>query len=131
MRKCILHAGTVKTGTKTIQSFLAKARPKLANAGFRYLKSMGQPNHTSLAAYAQDDDVLDDLRFRKGITRPDQVHKMRDSIKREFGEEVRAYDDLVMLLSSEHTSSRLTTDREVDRLRELLSSEFSDVKIRG
>lgn len=129
MRKCILHAGTVKTGTKSIQSFLSRARPKLANAGFRYSKSMGQANHVSLAAYAQDDHVLDDLRFRKGVTHADQVQKLRDTIKRDLKEEVRKHDDLAMLLSSEHTSSRLTTDREVDRLRELLSSEFHDIKI--
>lgn len=129
MKKCILHAGTVKTGTTTIQGFLSKSRRKLVAADFSYSKAMGQANHTALAAFAQNEDKFDDLRFRRGVTKPEQVAKMRDDIQRDFSEEARACMETTTLFSSEHTSSRLVADEEVDRLRTLLSGEFSDVKI--
>lgn len=129
MKSCILHAGTVKTGTTTLQSFLSSKRKELSQAGVLFSRSMGRSNHTSLAAYAQSDETFDDLRFARGVTEAEQVFDLRETIRRDLSEEAFSCDEDRVLFSSEHTSSRLQTEEEVVNLRSLLRSEFTDIKI--
>ena len=54
-RRAILQIGTEKTGTTSLQAFLAVNRDRLARRGIRYPRFPGDMNHTGLAAYAMDD----------------------------------------------------------------------------
>ena len=49
-----LHIGTEKTGTTTIQSFLAANRDLLKRNRILYPRAPGEQNHRALAAAAQD-----------------------------------------------------------------------------
>ena len=53
-RRAILQIGTEKTGTTTLQHFLAANRDRAARRGFVYPEFCGAINHTGLAAYAMD-----------------------------------------------------------------------------
>ena len=50
--ECILHIGTEKTGTTSIQKFLATNRTLLKANGVLYPLSPGKVNHIGLEAYA-------------------------------------------------------------------------------
>ena len=51
-RRAILQIGTEKTGSTTLQHFLAANRASLQANGFVYPEFCGAINHTGLAAYA-------------------------------------------------------------------------------
>ena len=53
-RRAILLIGTEKTGTTTLQHFLAANREALTRRRFVYPAFCGAINHTGLAAYALD-----------------------------------------------------------------------------
>jgi hypothetical protein len=64
-RVCVVHIGTMKTGTSSIQTSLFGARPALAAAGVRYLGRAA--NHSLLyAAFADEPDRLP-LLARRGF----------------------------------------------------------------
>ena len=65
-RSAILLIGTEKTGTTTLQHFLAANRPALAERGFLYPSFCGAINHTGLAAYALAPAKTDPLRAPYG-----------------------------------------------------------------
>ena len=56
-RSAILHIGTEKTGTTTLQVMLAGKRPALADLGYRYASAPGDISHTALAAYAAPENM--------------------------------------------------------------------------
>lgn len=120
---CYLHIGTEKTGTTTIQAFMAGNRQELLRRGVLYPTTFGfTGNHLQLAVYAQNDDKVDDLRRMSGVTTPEAVTQQRRNLERRFAEEVARCDKADRLvLSNEHCHSRLVTREEVQRLYDLLS----------
>ena len=82
-RRAILHIGTEKTGTTTLQHFFSANRTRLAEAGILAPTSLApEPaplNHTHLVAHALADWRLDDeLRTPHGITTPTALDLLRD-----------------------------------------------------
>ena len=57
--KAIIHIGTEKTGTTTIQEFLHLNRSKLANQGVAYLQSPGLRNNRKLVTYCMKNNKVD------------------------------------------------------------------------
>jgi hypothetical protein len=54
----VLHIGSGKTGTSSIQTFLHQNRANLADLGILYPRSPGNTRHNRLGLYVQTDDVL-------------------------------------------------------------------------
>ena len=59
--KCILHIGTEKTGTTSLQAFLNLNREILAEQGYLFTKSTGLQNNRSLPVAAYNADRRDDF----------------------------------------------------------------------
>lgn len=121
IEQCVLHIGTEKTGSTSIQDFLFRNQAKLLQQGYLYPRSMmagrGRPNHVALSAYAQNSDKLDGLRLSAGIRSPRDVDKYRVAVEGALEKELRSTQDVdAILLSNEHCSSRLTELTEVERL---------------
>lgn len=57
----VLHVGSGKTGTSSIQHFLNVNRGALAGFGWLYPKSPGRGRHTQLGLYVRSDQELDRL----------------------------------------------------------------------
>ena len=57
----VLHIGSGKTGTSSIQYFLHRNRERLADFGVLYPKSPGKTRHTRLGLFAQPDHMLADI----------------------------------------------------------------------
>lgn len=124
-----LHIGTEKTGTTTIQSFLAQNRAMLASAGILVPVSPGRHNHRLLPGIANDDDILDDLFRERALFEPEARRAAKARWWEAFRAEVGAAGLGRVLVSSEHLQSRLRRDGEVARLRDLLLTLFDSVSI--
>jgi hypothetical protein len=55
----VLHIGSGKTGTSSIQSFMNRNRARLAELGYLYPLSPGRKRHTRLGLFIQPDHALD------------------------------------------------------------------------
>lgn len=125
-----LHVGMPKTGTTTIQKFLASNRSQLQDQGFLYPRSVGNnSNHLKLAAFAMDADKADDLKTIMRLFTPAQVYKFRQKLVTDFRQEIEAEDCNKVILSNEHCSTRLTNKHEIENLKEFLCQFCDDVRI--
>jgi hypothetical protein len=56
----VLHIGSAKTGTSSIQALLHRNRRRLADLGYLYPRTPGERRHRRLGLFIQPDDALDD-----------------------------------------------------------------------
>nr|MBA3326009.1 hypothetical protein [Paracoccaceae bacterium] len=127
LRRAILQIGTEKTGTTTLQQFLALNRDILAQRGYRYPRFCGERNHTGLAAYALDPAKTDTIREPFGARSAAEVPAMRTRMQRAAQAELG--DAATAIFCSEHCHSRLTSPSEVATLRAFLAEFFDDVQV--
>lgn len=130
-RSCYLHIGTEKTGTTSIQSFLAGNRRALCELGFYYPEAFGLPSQIGLTLYARSPDVVDDLPRRRGLTGPRQIEAHRTALLEAFLREVAPLEGrgLTLLLSNEHLHSRLEKRDAIARLHDLLHQVAAEVQV--
>jgi hypothetical protein len=129
MPRAILHIGTEKTGSSAIQAYLAGHRESLRASGFIYSSIPNGENHVALAAYAQDDAKIDDLRMAFGIDGGTRLAAFRTKIEQTLTAEAKANPNATFVFSGEHCHSRLIEPAEVERLRDLLHRFFDDVRV--
>lgn len=115
--QCWLHIGIEKTGTTSIQEFLACNRKALLKAGFLYPAAPGRTNHVGLTCYALHDQKSDSLRRNLGITTQDQLERYRSRLVAELNREIEASRAKFLIFSNEHLSSRLQTAAEIERIK--------------
>lgn len=129
--KAIVHIGTEKTGTTSIQKFLYQNRKKLRKGGYHFLQCAGKTNNRALPAYCLDNDRMDDFyRLLDIMTVEDRLAHKRAFI-REFEHELAGLPKHIhtVVISSEHFHSRIRTEREMDNVHELLTTYFDDIQI--
>lgn len=126
--KAIVHIGTEKTGTSSIQMFLYKNRKKLIRSGYHFLQSAGKTNNWALPAFFSADDRFNDLYRDEGIKEIDQF---KLNFFDQFERELRTVKKNIhtVIISSEHFHSRIRTKEEMKDLRHFLSGYFDEVKI--
>jgi len=128
--RCILHIGTPKTGTTSLQRVLSSNRDTLAAEGVCYSRAAGKFNSRSLAA-AISPNRNEDYLSRQKLLDTDAFQRWReallDDINNEIADARRSRD--VYLLSSEHFTSTLDQVSDVTRLAQFLAPHFSEIKI--
>jgi uncharacterized small protein (DUF1192 family) len=127
LRRAILHIGTEKTGTTTLQHFLATNRAALAARGWVYPRFCGEKNHTGLAAYALDDARRDPIAEPFGVHCAEDVEPFRARMRAAAAAELDGAPGAIFC--SEHCHSRLTDASEVARLRDFLGGFFDEVRV--
>ena len=129
--KAIVHIGTEKTGTTSIQRFLFHNRKALKGAGYHFVQSAGKTNNRALPAYCVSDDAYDDFLNGKGISTPEGREKFRRNFIRKFESEIESLPDSIhtVVISSEHFHSRLRSEQEMENVYKLLSTYFDSIKI--
>jgi hypothetical protein len=130
----LLHIGTEKTGTKTIQRFLAANRAALAGQGLCVPQTLGDPNHRRLPAMACDDGYVDDyvrrLNLQDGVARRAAKDLWRASFTAEIARAAAAPQPARrVIISSEHLQSRLSRPGEIERLHALLAPLFDRITV--
>ncbi len=130
--KCLLHIGTEKTGTTTIQDFLHLNRELLDEHGFVVPRTVGRGEHVLLPLICYHPDRTDDLLRRIRVDSadlPDFQRRRLELLRRELTDRL-ARSCTAVLFSSEHLQSRLTLPEERHRLREVLAScGLDDVRV--
>lgn len=131
----ILHIGYPKTGSTSLQHFMADNRGALLAQGVLYPKSLdwkSNGNHESLTAYVvgmrQNNS---DLQKRFGLADEASVMAFRAHLEADLAAELAAHQNIErVIFSSEHLSERLHHQEDLERLRVLLQTRFSAVRIR-
>jgi hypothetical protein len=125
--KVLLHIGSEKTGTTSIQHWAAANRAALAARGILYPAAPGerpnprsQPNHVGLALAVSERARRPDLLGMLGLADPAAAAAYAARMERRLAEEIAAAGCATLLLSNEHLSSRLRDEAEVAALRALL-----------
>ena len=139
IRRCILHIGTEKTGTTSLQMFLGTNRNALLQRGFFVPASLAPDpvvaNHEALTTIALNPAKLgDDVRARAGLKTIDDVKEWRVRVEENLSREIAALshqpeNPLTLLLSNEHCHSRLVTREEVHYLRQFLDRFTDETRI--
>jgi hypothetical protein len=129
MKRLVLHIGTEKTGTTTLQRFLHSNRQRLLGDGWTVPTSLGEPDQRRLAAICNDDSFVDAFLRRYGLADPAARAEARAKWTEHFAKEVAAATTPNMVISSEHLSSRLFTASEMDRLCRFLAPHFEAIDV--
>lgn len=122
-QKCFLHIGTEKTGTTTIQRFLAGNRESLAKEGFLYTLSGGRHgSQRSFEACVHASPWTTDLAVDRGIRSASDQESFRKRFMGLLEKECAEHSEChALIISCEHFHSRLTSRGEIEGLAELLS----------
>jgi hypothetical protein len=128
--RCILHIGTEKTGTKTVQRFLLENRRGLARRGTMVPAATRLGNAIGLPVMAYEPDRADDLTRQLLISTKAELLHFQGHLMAILSQELRMHKPRTVIFSSEHLQSRLTEQREIVRLRDgLLSMGFDEFTI--
>lgn len=128
--RCILHIGTPKTGTTSLQRVLSSNREKLAGGGVYYSSTAGKFNSRALAVAISPNRNQDFLSRHKLLDK-DTFQRWREALLSNLSDEINAAASSqdVYLLSSEHFASTLDQSSNVSSLADFLSPHFSDIKV--
>ncbi len=128
-QRCILHIGTEKTGTTSIQRFLTDNRKALAQAGYFLPRHMGQPEQFELARAV----VTPQKRFGKLRHMQHSQAKIEDiqaKLRQRIHTELQAANGYhSCIISSERLGAQITTPAAIEALRGLLTPYFAQIEV--
>ncbi|GAA1732217.1 hypothetical protein GCM10009809_29640 [Isoptericola hypogeus] len=129
--RALVHIGTEKTGTTSIQEFLSSHRDQLDSVGMHFLRSAGERNNRWLPAACVDLDRPDDFFSTRGIEGAGAREQAVAGFVQRFHQELRSLPERTesVVISSEHLHSRLVSQAEVDRLAGLLGEHVDEVRV--
>ena len=118
--KFIIHIGTEKTGTTTIQTFLRENREALIKDGFYYPRTPGLYALPHLIRFCRNAFGEDSIEPEN--ERPLKENEWKRDFAASFCKEIKGIPKFVdtIILSSEHFHSRLKTENEIMNLRMLV-----------
>lgn len=130
--RIVLHIGTEKTGTSSVQKFLAKNRTALAAEGVVYPRFTGTDDGSQwgFVAAVQPRPWQTEIGARLGIWGEAEANAYRQRLLEAIDTELRACPSRhTMILSSEHFHSRLITPAMLRALKSLLGRWSDSVEV--
>lgn len=124
-----LHIGTTKTGSTSIQSFLANNRALLATKGIVFPQTLGVTNHNTIPVYVQGKWVDNGLQARQNIKTADDYAAFEEELPQKLIAEVDGLNPTHFIISNEHMHSRCFKPAHFKRLKKLLEPVLTDRKI--
>lgn len=131
--RLVLHIGTEKTASTTLQHFLYRNQSALAEQGYALLSSLLAPKNRKLVAYCMDDSQTDGFFTQRGLHDLEQRHRYLQSVPDDLANEVTSLPASIhtVVITSEHFHSRLHSLEELQRLHRVLHPVFADIRILG
>lgn len=114
--KAVIHIGTGKTGTTSIQNICARQRDRLREKGFLYPRTLGEVNHEIAAACATKYMPGFTPSKTRGISSNDALVAYRRDIKQKLSDEVKASGCDTLLISNEHLFEKVRSAADMKRL---------------
>lgn len=127
--KLILHIGTEKTGTTSIQHALARSRNELCHNGILYPKLLNTENHMEIAVVGMGLRSDDTIQIQELARTGNDLSAYLDAVRGALAAEIDVAKPHTLLISSEHLHSRLPDVEDVERLADFLGRDFDDVKV--
>ncbi len=126
----ILHIGTEKTGSKSIQKYLRKNEIYLKSQGYYVPDIFGKFNHFlfPFAFYEsfRNDTIVKDL----GVSEDNDLFKSTQiDILERLKYYCKKYNNYTWIITSELISSRLTNLTEIKNLGKILRKNFNKIKV--
>jgi hypothetical protein len=133
MKRAILHIGTEKTGTTSIQKFLYENRIKLGASGMLFPASAGFISNQNLVVYGKQAPESDLAPPSLDVNDATELAAWKEKFAQEHCSEVLAFqerhEDSMLIYSAEHLQSRLTTVPEIKRIARLLRPLFDQIEV--
>jgi len=133
MKKAILHIGTEKTGTTSIQKFLFENRVKLAANGLLFPESAGFISNQLLVVYGKKSPESDIAPPTLDVNDAAILSQWKEQFVDKHCAEVvqfqNRHSDSTVVYSAEHLQSRLTTVDEIKRVARLLRPLYDEISI--
>lgn len=123
LKRCVLHLGTEKTGSTSIQSFLEANRERLLRLGYLVPSCFGIPNHMGITVACGSSGNVADL-CRHVLRAGEDISGYRKRLAGELADEIRSATEAgatTLLVSNEHLHSRIRTIDEARCVVDLLS----------
>ncbi len=132
--KLILHIGTEKTGSSSLQLTLAHQRDRLAAQGVWYSRVLGEYAHRKLSLYGRDPlhVMTDDRLTAFGVQNSQQYASLCASIESDLESDVEAAlarNCRYFVVSCEYFSSLYRNTDETTRLADMLYRHFDEIEI--
>lgn len=124
--KLILHIGTEKTGSTTIQNFLDENRNILKDNDILIPSSTSvNGNHTWITLFGYLEKDYENFNKIKEFKRNKELSKKLEEFKRE----INSSNSKICIISSEHLSGRLKNQKQIKKLYLLLNDLFEEINI--
>lgn len=127
--RALLHIGTEKTGTTSVQNFLLGNRAALGARGILIPASLGEKSHRRLPFMASHPDHIDEFTRQNRLLNREKRDAARAEFRAAFETELQGSPHERCIMLSEHLHSRLRSREEILALRDLLTPHFSDIRI--
>lgn len=125
----VLHIGTEKTGTSTIQEFLRLNRKGYADQGVIIPDYLGSPNLPLFTCCFYSDQRHDEVSMICGMNDMDVRRRRRDQTLSRFKDQIKSTNSGKFVLSSELLQSRLVFEQEIQSLYDFLSPLFHAISV--
>lgn len=126
--KLVLHIGTEKTGTTSVQETLTASRGFLAKQAVLYPEIFAGRFHIRISAYAMNDSRNDSRKRTLNLTNSKGIPPFRQHVEKQLRAEIEATRPKTVVIVNEHLS-RLEHVEEVARVKTLAAQIAEDVEI--
>lgn len=128
--RAILHIGTEKTGSSSLQAWLSAAASDLRQRRVHCCVSGGRGNNRALAAAFMAEDESDDFLRMHALVEPAARAAWRAEFLERLRKEVASCGAETFIISSEHFHSRLLDPLQVQALADFLRPLFTEIEVR-
>jgi hypothetical protein len=125
----LLHIGTEKTGTTTLQKFLAENRTLLLKQRVLHPLCVAGSLHSKIAVYGDEGAQTTVLATHLHLHSPGEIEVMKKELERDIKEEIEKSNPKKIILSNEHCSSRFLEPKPLSVLKDFLETFSPAVKI--
>ncbi len=127
--KIILHVGTEKTGSTSIQHMLFNNKKALKDQGFLFSEHLGYPCNFHLTACALQEYPLHPLRQLLGLHDDKQFRSFRKKTLNLLKTEISQSDCHTLIISDEHINMHLLKNGALETYKDFLDEQGSVEKV--
>jgi hypothetical protein len=129
--KAIVHIGTIKTATSSIQEYLFQNQKMLIMNGYYFIQSSGPKNNRAIPSFCLKDSSDDNFFKLIGANSQSKRNEFKINFIKKFSEEINSIPDNIhtVIISSEQFHFATNSLEEVNNVKMFLSNYFDEIQI--